>query len=127
MFTVFKKILQNKDITDEDLKKVNSFVMCRWLQGNAGTLQIAQFINVYNKIPLEVQVLFVKSIINNKIKYIPYIKGQKTTEDDLSAVSEFFKISRDKAVMYSEFLTDTDITSIKETLLHLENPMGEKK
>lgn len=124
MFTVFKKILRNQTITEDDLKKVNSFVMCRWLQGNPGTLQIAQFLNVYHKIPLEVQVQFIKSAVNGKIGYIPYIKGQKTTEDDLSAVSEYFKISRDKAVMYSEFLTETDLTEIKEAIKRLKNPLN---
>lgn len=124
MFTVFKKILQNKDLTDDDVAKVNSFVMCRWLQGNPGGLQVAQFLNVYHKLPLTVQVLFVKSVLAGKVKYIPYIKGQKITEDDLSSVSEYFKISRDKAIMYSEFLTDGDLKEIKSALDHLDRPLG---
>jgi len=121
MFNAFKKILQNKDLTQEDLDKISPFIMCRWLQGNPNTLQIAQFFNLYPKIPLEVQVKVLQSITNGKLKYIPYIKGSKVNDKDLECISKYFKISFEKAQMYSEFITEQDLEQIKRELKSLES------
>jgi hypothetical protein len=125
MFNVFKKILQNKEITEDELDKIAPFVMCRWLAGNPNTLQLAQFLNLYSKIPIDVQVKFLQSVINGKIKYIPYIKGQKTSNDDLELISEYFNISFEKALMYSEFITKQDLKEIKK-VLDTKNPAIKK-
>lgn len=113
MFNVFKKILKNQELTQEDLDKISPFVMCRWLQGNPGSLQIAQFLNMYYKIPIDVQVKVIQSILGGKVRYIQYIKGSKTDDSDLDVISRFFNISRDKALMYSEFITEQDLREMK--------------
>lgn len=116
MFNVFKKILKNQELTQEDLGKISPFVMCRWLQGNPGSLQIAQFLNMYYKIPIAVQVKVIQSILGGKVRYIQYIKGSKTDDSDLEVISRFFNISRDKALMYSEFITEQDLREMKSKL-----------
>lgn len=116
MFNVFKKILKNQELTQEDLGKISPFVMCRWLQGNPGSLQIAQFLNMYYKIPIDVQVRVIQSILGGKVRYIQYIKGSKTDDSDLEVISRFFNISRDKALMYSEFITERDLREMKSKL-----------
>lgn len=116
MFNVFKKILKNQELTQEDLGKISPFVMCRWLQGNPGSLQIAQFLNMYYKIPIDVQVRVIQSILGGKVRYIQYIKGSKTDDSDLEVISRFFNISRDKALMYSEFITEQDLREMKSKL-----------
>ena len=116
MFNVFKKILKNQELTQEDLDKISPFVMCRWLQGNPGSLQIAQFLNMYYKIPVAVQVKVIQSILGGKVRYIQYIKGSKTDDSDLEVISRFFNISRDKALMYSEFITEQDLREMKSKL-----------
>lgn len=116
MFNVFKKILKNQELTQEDLDKISPFVMCRWLQGNPGSLQIAQFLNMYYKIPIDVQVKVIQSILGGKVRYIQYIKGSKTDDSDLEVISRFFNISRDKALMYSEFITEQDLREMKSKL-----------
>ena len=116
MFNVFKKILKNQELTQEDLGKISPFVMCRWLQGNPGSLQIAQFLNMYYKIPIDVQVKVIQSILGGKVRYIQYIKGSKTDDSDLEVISRFFNISRDKALMYSEFITEQDLREMKSKL-----------
>jgi len=120
MFNVFKKILQNKDLTQEDLDKISPFIMCRWLQGNPGTLQIAQFFNMYPKIPLDVQVKVLQEVTKGKLKFIPYIKGSKIDSSDIELISKYFKISFEKAQMYSEFITPEDFKQIKQELKSLE-------
>lgn len=116
MFNVFKKILKNQELTQEDLDKISPFVMCRWLQGNPGSLQIAQFLNMYYKIPVDAQVKVIQSILGGKVRYIQYIKGSKTDDSDLEIISRFFNISRDKALMYSEFITEQDLREMKSKL-----------
>lgn len=118
MFTVFKKVLNPKAIfSDEDIKKVSDFVFCRWLAGNAGTMQIAQMFNVYSNIPVEIKLKCAQNIINGRIRYIPYIKSEKEVkDDDINSISEYFNISIPKAKMYSEFISDKDLLYIKKCL-----------
>ena len=94
MFNAFKKILNLEDLTQEDLDKISPFLMLRWLEGNPGCLQIAQFIK--------------------------FIKGNKIESKELDLISKYFKISLDKALLYSEFLSKEDIKSIESQLATLE-------
>lgn len=113
MFNVFKKVLGNKPLTDEDVSKVSDFVMCRWLSGNAGTIQIAQMFNVYHKIPIDVKLKVLQKMIGGRIKYIPYPKSQKENEDaNIKILCEYFNISRAKAKMYLEFVSGEDLKKI---------------
>ena len=117
MFNVFKKVLDTKSVfTDEDINKVSDFVFCRWLEGNYGTLQIAQMFNVYSNIPKDVKLKVAKKIINGRIKFIPYIKSEKNSEDNLSYISEYFNISLQKAKMYSEFISKEDLAYITDCI-----------
>ena len=113
MFNVFKKILKNQEITPDELDKISPFIMCRWLAGNAGTLQVAQFLNLYSKIPLKVQVQLIQSILGTRVKYIPYIKGSKVEDKDLEYISKYFNISKEKALMYSEFISNKELKDLK--------------
>lgn len=118
MFTVFKKILNKSNITDDDLSKINDFIFCRWLSGNPNSLLVANVINYYHKLPLKIKVKFVEELIGNKIKYIPYPKQEKT--EDLKYICHYFNISEDKARMYAEFLKEEDF----EYLRNLEKQNG---
>ena len=110
MFNVFKKVLDTKSVfTDEDINKVSDFVFCRWLEGNYGTLQIAQMFNVYSNIPKDVKLKVAQKIINGRIKFIPYIKRKKN-------ISEYFNISLQKAKMYSEFISKEDLAYITDCI-----------
>lgn len=123
MFTVFKKITNPKaEITDEDVGKVSDYVMCRWLSGNAGTLQLAQMFNVYHKIPLEVKIKVAQKMINGRVRYIPYPKSAKADEDEnIDLLCEYFTISKAKAKMYLEFISEEDLKHIKSSLESKKN------
>ena len=118
MFTVFKKILNPRsEITEEDVKKVSDFVFCRWLSGNPGTIQVAQIFNVYYDIPLELKIKVAQQIIAGRIKYIPYPKGAKAEEDkNVNAIMEYFKLSRQKALMYLEFISEEDLEYVVKAI-----------
>lgn len=117
MFNVFKKILNNSEITEEDINKISDFVFCRWLSGNPNLIGLSNLFNQYSNIPIELKVKIVQNIVGGKVRYIPYPKGAKETEvKDLEYISEFFNISREKAQMYAEFIDKKELQKIKDDI-----------
>lgn len=117
MFNVFKKILNNTEITEEDINKISDFVFCRWLSGNPNLIGLSNLFNQYSDIPIELKVKIVQNIIGGKVRYIPYPKGAKETEvKDLDYISEFFNISREKAQMFAEFIDKKELQKIKDDI-----------
>lgn len=117
MFNVFKKILNNSEITEEDINKISDFVFCRWLSGNPNLIGLSNLFNQYSNIPLDLKVKIVQTIVGGKVRYIPYPKGAKETEvKDLEYLSEFFNISREKAQMYAEFIDKKELQKIKDDI-----------
>lgn len=118
MFNVFKKVLNlNSSFTQEDIDKVNEFVFCRWLSGDARIINIANTLNKYTNIPKELQLEFVKKTIGGKVRFIPYPKSLKNDINDLTslkAISYFFNISERESKMYLEFLTKDELEYIKD-------------
>lgn len=117
MFNVFKKILNNSEITEEDINKISDFVFCRWLSGNPNLIGLSNLFNQYSDIPIELKVKIVQNLVGGKVRYIPYPKGAKETEvKDLEYLSEFFNISREKAQMYAEFIDKKELQKIKDDI-----------
>lgn len=103
----------------EDLKKISSFVFCRWLSGSPFSVIAANQINYYYDIPIENQYNMIKNAFAGKIKYIPYPKNE--TEDKQKHVQyliEYFKISEEKARDYLRYISKEElqyITKLYET------------
>lgn len=117
MFNVFKKILNNSEITEEEINKISDFVFCRWLSGNPNLIGLSNLFNQYSNIPLDLKVKIVQNLVGGKVRYIPYPKGAKETEvKDLEYLSEFFNISREKAQMYAEFIDKKELQKIKDDI-----------
>ena len=117
MFNVFKKILNNSEITEEEINKISDFVFCRWLSGNPNLIGLSNLFNQYSDIPIELKVKIVQNLVGGKVRYIPYPKGAKETEvKDLEYLSEFFNISREKAQMYAEFIDKKELQKIKDDI-----------
>lgn len=116
MFQVFKNILKpGYQITEADIQKINSFVMCRWLSGHPGSLLIAQMINHYDKMPVDVQVQLAHTLAG-KFKYIPYPKSPKNIEQNLDSLCQYFNISPRIAQEYLEFISEDDLKTIEYEL-----------
>lgn len=117
MFNVFKKILNNSEITEEDINKISDFVFCRWLSGNPNLIGLSNLFNQYPNIPIELKVKIVQNLVGGKVRYIPYPKGAKETEvKDIDYISEFFNISREKAQLYAEFIDKKELQQIKDDI-----------
>lgn len=117
MFNVFKNVLSPKhQFTDEELKKFNSFMFCRWLSGTFETLKIAQCINLNCRIPDELQLKLAQCAINGKKRFIPFPKSAKLDEqyeEKLKYISQYYNVSLEKAKLYYRFMNDDEFEHIK--------------
>ena len=116
MFKTMTGVLDSKkNPTDDEIKKISSFIFCRWLSGNPYTIIAANQINYYYDIPIENQYNMIKSAFAGKVKYIPYPKAEK--EENIKAIEylvEYFKISFEKAREYLELISKEELNSIIE-------------
>lgn len=102
-----------KNPTEEEIKKIPSFIFTRWLSGSPHAISAANAINLYTDIPIENQYYMIKYAFGGKIKYIPYPKN--ITEDKLKKVefiADHFKISEEKANEYMDLISKEELKSI---------------
>ena len=117
MFNVFKNVMnKSHQFTEEELKKFNSFMFCRWLSGTFDTLKIAQCINLNYSIPDELQLKLAQYALNGRKRFIPFPKALKMNEEyenNLKYISEYYNVSLDKAKMYLELMSKEEFEYIK--------------
>ena len=116
MFKVMTGVLnKNSRPSATDIQKIPSYIFCRWLSGSPHGIMAANQINKYDKIPIECQYNMIKTAFAGKIKYIPYPK--KTNNQTLKTIeylSDFFKISEQKAKEYMDFIDEKELSCIIE-------------
>ena len=107
---------KNKSPTPEDLKKIQSFVFCKWLAGDSRTILTANTINQYYDIPIENQYYLVKNKFAEKIRNIKYIKSEKDEANQaiIAILEKHFKISTEKAKEYLTFISKDELNYLKE-------------
>lgn len=97
----------------EEIEKIPSYIFCRWLSGNPQTVFAANMINQFDAIPIENQYQIVKSAFAGKIKFIPYPKQHKEDiEQCVKNISDYFKISEQKAKEYLNFISSEELEFI---------------
>lgn len=113
MFKTMMKALNkpgNKMPTAEEIDKIPSYIFCRWLSGNPYTIQAANQINLYDKIPVYNQFHLVNKAFGGKIKYIPYPKNLKDTESkDIDILVKHFKINSELAKEYLGLISNEEL------------------
>lgn len=107
---------KNKTPSKEDLKKIQSFVYCKWLAGDHRTIFTANTINQYSDIPIENQYYLVKNQFAGKIRNIKYVKSEKDDIDEntISILCKHYKISTEKAKDYLNFISPDELRYLKE-------------
>ena len=120
--TMWSSLDKNKSPTSEDLKKIQSFVFCKWLAGDGRTILTANTINQYYDIPIENQYYLVKNKFAGKIRNIKYIKADKDDSNlaMLSILEKHFKISTEKAKEYLTFISNDELNYLKESYAERE-------
>ena len=120
MFQVLQKCMQGKDSSKEDVKKISTYIFCKYLASNSRTIQIANFLNVYYKLPSEVQYNFVKKTLGGKIKFIKYLNNQtEKIPKDIEYLMKYYKISSEVAKTYLDEIEPSELNRIR--LLYKEH------
>jgi hypothetical protein len=114
MFKTITSVLnKTKNPTEEEIAKISSYIFCRWLSGSPMSIFAANQINFYDNIPIENQYYLIKNVFAGKINYIPYPKNIKIEIlKKIEYLSDFFKISFEKAQEYLEFISDKELNEI---------------
>ena len=111
---IFKALKKGRLPSDEEIKKIPSFMFCRYLGTNAITIAPANVFNVYHKqIPMTLQYKMIKEVFAGKGIY-PKLLKKLTKEDENDALCTHFNISRERAKEYKQFLTQEEFNEIKE-------------
>jgi hypothetical protein len=111
--TLTSAIDPKKKPSPEEIKKIPSYIFCKWLSGNPMTISAANAINMYDAIPIENQYHMVKAAFGGKVKFIPYPKN--VSEDKLKKVefvAKHFNISEEKASEYIDLMDVKELNDI---------------
>lgn len=128
MFTVLKKVLENKTIQREDANKVNEFILRRWLSGETRLIELANLLNMSpGKMDMFTVLTGIQKALNGKIKFIKFPSKPKediTNDENVSMVSKFFEVSQQEAHEYLEWMgahCPEEIEILKKICKDLEN------
>jgi hypothetical protein len=112
MFNTLKTLFINKTPSEQDIQKINSFVMLRWLSNDKQTSYPANILNIYSDIPIDIQYKFLKKyfkITGVKNKFIKYPKDEKLPEELEKLylnIQKYYNVNRDIAKKYFELMDD---------------------
>lgn len=110
MFNVFKKVLENKSISVEESKKVNDFILRRWMSGDNRLIGLANTLNCLAiKVDMHTLLVSISKALNGQIKFIKFPQKPKEniiTEENTEIVARFFQVSFQEAREYLEWMQD---------------------
>ena len=111
MFTVFKKVLEQKEITPQDADKVSDFLLRRWLSGDNRLIELANTLNCLPANPVKQSNLVIlrgiSKALRGQIKFIKFPSGAKKDSKDVEfqdTLSKFFKISPKESIEYLDWM-----------------------
>lgn len=111
MFNVFKKILGSGKITEEDAKKVQPFILLRWLSGDPRLIPLALQLNQLKTLPNNLILLqAMQDALKGKVKFIKYPSSSKAdskgleAQDNIQRISKYFDVGSKEAEAYYEWM-----------------------
>ncbi len=113
VFEVMQTALTTTRASDQEIQSIPPFIWQRWLSNNQNVIQMANMFNTKN-IPITCQYDSVQAIFGGKIKFIKYPKTLKDQSVEIDLVSAYYNISKEKAKMYLEYLTQEDLKNIQQ-------------
>lgn len=113
--TMWSSLDKNKNVSSDDLKKIQPFMFCRWLAGNPTTIKDSALFNIYD-IPVENMYYFIKNKYAGKIRNIKWVKSENDDIDEntITMLCDHFKISIDKAKEYLKLISEDELNYLKE-------------
>ena len=115
IFKTFQNCISGKDSTESDIKEIPAYVFCKYLGSNFKTIQVANFLNYYYKLPIEIQYKFVQKTLNGRVNFIKFNKTEnlKISADE-ELLMKHYKINKKVA---SEYLKEIDKSELNRLRL----------
>lgn len=114
IFQIMSTVLKNEDISEDLISQIPPFIFCRYLGSDPHCLSIANFLNLYYNIPINLQYYAAKSILKGKLKYIKYISTAKQDDKTLENLMKYYKISYNVAKQYLNFISKSELEKINK-------------
>lgn len=112
MFNVFKGVLNNTQLTQENAKKINPFIFKRYISNHIDGLMFCSYINSY-ELSAEAYYEYFRCIFAPRnVKYIPYTKADKSS-DDIEFLKMHYKCNDRVANDYLELLSKEQLKALK--------------
>jgi len=109
----------------EEIKKVNSFFLTRYISNDPASIYIANALNCMSKIPMEAQYKFVLHSTLDKVAFINYPKKERIISDkELQIIMRHYKVSEIVAKDYVKILGEE---RTKEILSYYDKVKKTKK
>ena len=123
-FKVMTSLLNNQTPTEEEIKTLNSFFMCRWLSNNKHSLPMAHTINLYYNMPILIQYKFCEDFVamvnmKSKVNFISFSK-EKQNKDLLQYIENIQKRYKVNEVQAQEYYNLMD-EEAREYIYNLYN------
>lgn len=121
MFGVFKKVLEQKTITNEDAKKVSDFLLRRWLSGDNRLIMLANSLNLnQGKLNTKSVLIGIQKSLKGQVKFIKFPSGAKNKDSnnpDIGIIMQFFNVSETEALEYLQWFENhcpEELKTLKE-------------
>ena len=113
IFQVMATVLNDTQPSEEEIQEIPPFIFCRYLASDPRCLGIANTLNLYTSIPVELQYRMVKEVLCGKLKYIRYLSTKdKDDEKDYKNLMKYYKISYEKAKDYMDYISESELNHI---------------
>ena len=120
-----------KGILNKDTKKdYVPYVINRGLSNHMDCIMYAQQMNIYHGLPIEMQYDFYLYGISKAKRYGKWAKKTKLDKDievDLELISEYYDVSRERAMVYMEILNSEELEHIRDMFRGSENVKRSRK
>lgn len=99
--------------TDDEIKTMNSFIMCRWLSNHPVGVELANYINTNFTMDITIQYWLVRSYMKG-IKYIAYPKKDNDKNENIELICNHYNCNVSIAKSYLKLLTKEHLDEIKK-------------
>lgn len=108
MWEVQTSILKKDFIpTEQDLKLLTSYYLCRWLANHPVGIDVAVLVNSYSWMPIELVYWYARAYVHG-VKYITPPKKADIDSETLEAIMAEFKINPNLAKRYMKILPESE-------------------
>jgi hypothetical protein len=119
MFKTMTTLLNTQKPSKEEIEKIPSYIMLRWLSNNQHTVIPANMMNINHHLPIYNQYIFLDDYFNlskikNKIKYIKYNKTQENENKIVNNIMNYYNINQQLAEKYFKMLPEKERKHFEE-------------